>query len=654
MSFNNLSPAVNTREIDLTNTVPSVGTSGGAFVGQFAWGPVDKITSISSENELVTQFYKPTDDNFVDFFSVANFLSYTGDCKVIRVVSDTALNSTDDGQGLLVKNDTHYEIVKTSNPGIKFAGKYPGDLGNITISVADSATFDQWTHKGLFDFAPGTTASAAAVGASNDELHVVVIDTNGEFSGVPGSVLETWPFVSKASDAKDANNAPNYYVNVLSRNSKFAWAFDALSGNDIGGAKVASVAITAAGTGYTSAPTVTFTAAPTGGTTATATATVTAGGVTAITITNPGAGYTSAPTVTITGGAGTGATATATLGPAGTVNWGEPLLVAGTPSNYKNVAGVNKSFTLSGGTQGDPVEDEDIILGLDMLENAEEVDVSLLFLGDSGGASNHTQVTQYAIDNLAERRKDLIVFFSPTLADIQAKTQSDATAACIARRNTVGRSSSYAVMDTGWKLQYDVYNDKFRAVPLNADIAGLCAQVDSTNDAWWSPGGYNRGRLKNVVSLLFNPNKQSRDNLYKVGINPVVNFNVDGTVLYGDKTLQGKNSAFSYIGIRRLFILLRKAIANAAKYFLFEFNDEFTRAQFRAMVEPYLREIRARRGMNDFKVVCDETNNTPEVIMRGEFVGSIFIKPQYSIQYINLNFVAVRRDVAFEEVAGSI
>lgn len=394
---------------------------------------------------------------------------------------------------------------------------------------------------------------------------------------------------------------------------------------------------------------------PSGGVRATGTATLASGVITAIVVTNPGSGYTSAPAVTITG-PGSGATGTAVM-TATTTNagteWGVPLLVAGVPSEYKCLT-ANYVAAQDGGVDSTLVAAQEIINGLEMFENAEQVDVSLLFLGDAGGDTAHTAVVQNAIDNISEKRRDLLTFFSPTLTDVLNKTQGDASTAIVARRNLIGRSTSFAVMDSGWKMIYDVYNDKYRWIPLNADIAGLCAQVDNTNDPWWSPGGYNRGRLKNVVSLAFNPNKQSRDSIYKVGINPVVTFQTDGTILYGDRTLQGKQSAFSQIGIRRLFILLQKAIGNAAKYFLFEFNDQFTRAQFRAMIEPYLREVKGRRGMDDFKVVCDTTNNTAEVIMRGEFIGSIFIKPNYSINWITLNFIAVRRDVSFEEVAGVV
>jgi phage tail sheath protein FI len=214
-------------------------------------------------------------------------------------------------------------------------------------------------------------------------------------------------------------------------------------------------------------------------------------------------------------------------------------------------------------------------------------------------------------------------------------------------------STSYAVIDSGYKYMYDRYNDVYRFVPLNGDIAGLCARTDTIADPFFSPAGYNRGQIRGAVKLAFNPNQAQRDELYKSRINPVVAFPGQGTVLFGDKTAQSKPSAFDRINVRRLFITLEKAISTAAKFQLFEFNDEFTRAQFRNLVEPFLRDIQGRRGLTDFSVVCDDTNNTGDVIDRNEFRADIFIKPARSINFIQLNFVATRTGVAFSEVAGS-
>jgi phage tail sheath protein FI len=220
--------------------------------------------------------------------------------------------------------------------------------------------------------------------------------------------------------------------------------------------------------------------------------------------------------------------------------------------------------------------------------------------------------------------------------------------------NTLSRASTYAVADCGWKYQFDKYNNVYRWIPLNGDIAGLCVRTDETRDPWFSPAGVNRGAIKNVVKLAWNPTQAQRDAIYSVGVNPVVSFPGQGTILYGDKTLVTQPSAFNRINVRRLFIVLEKAIATASKYALFELNDEFTRAQFIALVEPFLRDVKGRRGVYDFRVVCDTTNNTPNVIDNNQFVGDIYIKPARSINYIQLNFVAVRSGVSFNEIVGSV
>lgn len=655
-SFTQGSPSVDFREVDLTNIPGTVGISGGATAGNFAWGPVEEITTVSSPNELEQTFGKPDDTNFVDWFSAFNFLAYTNDLKIVRATDEDAINASDTGTGVLIKNKQHFEIVKTAPGSAKFVAKYPGALGDsIGVYLADSATFAGWEYAYLFETAPGSTSWAEQLGAANDEVHVVVIDLHGRFTGVVGAVLESFSYLSKATDSKDENNAPNFYVNVLNRSSRYVWALNVPSGSEVENATLGfldAVTIGAGGTGYATAPTVTFSLPAGGGVRATGTATVAAGAVTGITITNAGSGYTSAPTVTFSGGGGTGATATAVLETVTTsADWGTPSVVAGVPQVFKSLT-ADVEAPLSGGADSTAISAGDLIRAYTLLENQEEVDVSLVFLGQAGGESEHTSVVQNAIDNLGEARRDCIVFFSPKLSDVLNKTQSDAVASVVQTRNTIARSSSYAVMDCGWKLQYDVYNDVYRWVPLNADVAGLCALVDSTNDPWVSPGGYARGRLRNVVSLAFNPNKTSRDALFKAGVNLVVTFNIDGTVLYSDKTLLGKNSAFSQIGVRRLFIMLEKSISNAAKYLLFETNNDFTRNTFLNMVSPYLEQVRGRGGVDDFRVVCDETNNTPQIVMNRQFVGSIFIKPTYSILWIQLNFVAVRQDVSFEEVVG--
>ena len=287
---------------------------------------------------------------------------------------------------------------------------------------------------------------------------------------------------------------------------------------------------------------------------------------------------------------------------------------------------------------------------VDLFKSPEDVDISLVVAGLSRGGTNGEQWPNYLIDNIADVRKDCVVFCSPEKADVVNNTGGESNDVKTFADSLT--ASSYAVMDSGWKYQYDKYNDVYRYIPLNGDIAGLCVRTDDTRDPWFSPAGYNRGVIKNAIKLPYNPDKADRDILYKNKVNPVITQPGQGTLLFGDKTLLSKPSAFDRINVRRLFIVLEKAIATAAKFTLFEFNDEFTRAQFRNMVEPFLRDVQGRRGIFDFRVVCDETNNTGEVIDANRFVGDIYVKPARAINFIQLNFVAVRTGVEFSEVVG--
>lgn len=322
--------------------------------------------------------------------------------------------------------------------------------------------------------------------------------------------------------------------------------------------------------------------------------------------------------------------------------WG---VAANTTHIFSDLEEANTSYSLRDGSDA-ALTSGDYIRAYDQLKNSENVDISLVMT-----AAHNETVTLDVINNVAGARKDCVAFVSPARANVLA---ADPTTAIINYRNNAlsNISSSYAVMDSGWKYQYDKYNDVYRYVPLNGDMAGLCARTDSDRDPWYSPAGLTRGQIKNVVKLAYNPTKANRDELYKAGINPVVSFVGEGTLLFGDKTLLGRPSAFDRINVRRLFIVLEKAISRAARSSLFEFNDEFTRAQFVNLVEPFLRTVQGRRGIYDFRVVCDTTNNTPEIIDRNEFIGDIYIKPAKAINFIQLNFVAVRTGVSFEEVVG--
>jgi phage tail sheath protein FI len=716
-----LSPGVAVVEKDFTSIVPAVSSSVGAFAGTFAWGPVLAPTTISSENELVRLFGKPSDANAQSFFTAANFLSYTNNLLLVRAdtvnhrnavstqtgtvtaiamdvtgsgydsvptvtfedpeteggvtaagtavlsgggvtgvsgivggsgytsatvtfsapqraggttatgtvtVEDgevtaivitgagtgyttaptatiagdgtnasvgsttistssiTGITITNAGSGYLnaptitiedpvsgttaeatativvggvkINNSDDYLSTYANGAGLvgEWAARFPGSLGNsLKVSIADSASFAAWAYKAEFDAAPSTSTLAASVGGSGDELHVIVIDEDGLWTGTQGAVLEKFAFVSKASDGKKPDGTNNYYKDVVNARSEYIYWMDHTTGGS---------------------------------------------------------------------------------------NWG-------TSAAAKTFATISSAITrsLSGGVDDLTATDGQLQTAYATFADDSQYDISLVMLGDASAT-----VATYVINNICETRLDCIAFVSPKnvdTGDIIIGSGSTATNAIIAYRNALP-STSYAVMDSGYKYQYDRYNDKYRFIPLNADIAGLCARTDYTNDPWFSPGGLNRGQVKNVVKLAHNPTKTDRDNLYKAGVNPVVNFPGEGTVLFGDKTLLAKPSAFDRINVRRLFIVMEKAIATAAKFQLFEFNDGFTRAQFKNLVEPFLRDVQGRRGITDFVVKCDESNNTGEVIDRNEFVADIFVKPNRSINFITLTFVAARSAINFSEI----
>lgn len=288
----------------------------------------------------------------------------------------------------------------------------------------------------------------------------------------------------------------------------------------------------------------------------------------------------------------------------------------------------------------------------DQFKNKDAIDVSLVLTADANTTLQNYVISTIANpDTLTDARRDCVVFVSPPSSAVINKTGQETT--LITAWSGSLTQSSYVVADSGWKYQYDKYNNVYRWIPLNGDIAGLCVSTDTERDPWYSPAGLNRGQIKNAIKLAWNPSKSERDTIYSAGVNPVVSFPGQGVVLYGDKTLQNKPSAFDRINVRRLFITLERSISAAAKFSLFELNDEFTRAQFVSLVTPFLRDVQGRRGITDFKVVCDTTNNTPQVIDGNRFVGDIYIKPARSINYIQLNFVAVATGVDFTTIVGA-
>lgn len=633
-----VSPGVNVSEIDLTTVVPAVSTTEGGIAGNFRWGPIDQLTLVTSEDQLVGQFQKPTSTVNLDFFTAANFLSYGNALYVVRVATTGQQNATlnaGNTVATLIKSADDYESnysAGIANVG-DYVARYAGALGNsLKVSVCASATAYQstltgtysitsntttitfsanqastlvagdlleigltagskqtvkvasvaangttatlettytgdtaaantslvrkWEYATVTDRAPGTSDYATQRGGSADEMHIVVADEDGLWTGVKGQVVEVYQNVSMASDAKTETGATNYYKDVINNRSQYMWWTAHNASNTNAGSA-------AQGTTFV------------GGTTA-------------------------------------------------------------------------QTASFVNGADGSAPTAAQINIGYNKFKNVEDVDVSFLL-----AAGNGQTVVTNLINNIAEVRKDVLVCLSPTSTTVvdNASYEGKQAEDVIAYRNSLP-SSSYAVMDSAWKYQYDKYNDVYRYVPANGDTAGAMVRTDSVRDPWFSPAGFNRGQIRNVVKLAWNPSKAERDTLYKNGVNPIVTFPGQGTVLYGDKTLTAGPSSFDRINVRRLFIVLEKAIATAANQTLFEFNDEFTRAQFRNLVEPFLRDVKGRRGVSDFRVICDATNNTDQIVESNQFVGDIYIKPPKSINFIQLNFVAVRTGVEFSEITG--
>ena len=599
-----VSPGVQVKETDLTNIIPAVATSTGGFVGRFKWGPADEVTTVSGEQNLIDQFGYPktstvgASNTRTDWYTAANFLAYSNNLQLVRSVMSTASNASgkdvvDDSDhtfdsDALIKNDL--DFTPSSLSGNAYA-RFPGDLGNsigiafIDAAIADSeftgtSIFGSNTAADLFDARPGTSVWGAAYDSDLlDEVHVVVYTTDELATGTANQVLETYPFLSKAKNAKTSDNGPAYFVDVVNNNSQWVRLV-----NNFRTETYSRDSDNVPGTKRLDSDADDY-----------------AFGVSLSTVAR---------------------------------------------QKFKSFAAADglKKYSLAGGTDGDSdLADGDITGGYDLLGDAELVDVNLLLTGD-----HSTTVKKYAITK-AESRKDAIAFISPD----SASAVTNPTAAKVVNYFSTFNSTSYAVFDSGWKRQYDRYNDEFFNMPLSSDTAGVTARTEFLNDAWYSPAGLNRGFIQNVVKLTFNPDQTARDTLYKSRVNPVVTFRGQGTLLFGDKTALSKPSAFDRINVRRLFIVLEKAISTAAKFQLFEFNDDFTRANFVAAVEPFLGDVKSRRGMTDFKVVCDTTNNTPAVIDGNSFVADIYIKPNRSINFITLNFIAVRSGVSFEEIAGA-
>lgn len=639
MAVNLLSPGVKITEADLVTSVPAAGPVVGASVGDFRWGPINYPTLVSSEADLVAKFGAPNSTTIVDFLVSANFLAYSGAEYIVRAANTAAaLNASAEagtgsgatGTGLLVENDDVYdaEVADGSADVGPWIAKHAGTIGNslkvsvcpsaeawaktltgtwtatsgsdtatstagdaidevavgdtvvigentlVVASVTDANTIvfttdattnessvsatRAWQYQDLFDAAPATSVSAELKGASGDEMHVVVVDEDGLFSGTKGTVLEKFAGVSKGSDARSTDGGSNYYKDVINSRSKYIrWA------DHDGDAS----------------------------------------------------------------------------------NWGTPLVSsAGVSTTYTETASRPGTYSLAGGADGVPTQGDKVI-GFELLKNKETYgDVTVLMAGVATAATINSMIA------IAEFRKDLMVTFSPEFDDVVNNAGSETTDVN-AFAGTVTRSN-YAIMDSGWKYQYNKYGDNYVWVPLNADVAGCLARVDQERASWFSPAGSANGRILNSVKLAWNPDQNARDALYKNAVNPVVNQPGRGTILFGDKTFTTRTGSFSRINVRRLFITLEKSIGALANDLLFEQNDDATRAGFVNTVEPYLRSVVAQRGIAQFVVVCNETNNPEDIVNANAFVADIYVRPISSINFIQLNFVSVAGAAQFAAIGG--
>ena len=663
-----VSPGVNVREIDLTNVVPAVATSIGAIAGAFQKGPVSSVVTVTSEEELLKIFGKPqsTGNQFETFFTAANFLQYADNLKVVR--AESAILNAGANSGILIRDDDHYQASFDTGQGShgEWTARTAGTWGNsIGVQICASSTaYEQVlgaSYLTVGEDAVGSTSIAVDdVDASGEAFNVGDLisfysDSAGstpvdEYNEYEVTAIDTSSNVLTVRLKDDPNGAGLQNIipdnSYIKRRWKFYDLFDAAPGtsdwatangrgtndelhvvvydttgditgfdNDVAGQRTSSVIEVFAAMSKNP------------------------NGKTAQGSTNyyPNVIFNQSTFIYWTDHISAGS------------NWGTD-----TTSTYTDVIPITID-SLTGGTDDYALTAGEYELAYDKFEDTESLDINLILGGRGGGAGDtaSTQDTHHTmLIALAETRRDCVAFMSPyRSATVGVALSSTATQNVVDAFNLVP-SSSYAVFDSGYKYMFDKYNDVFRFVPLNGDIAGLCAFTDQVADSFFSPAGFNRGNVRGAVKLSYNPTKAERDQLYRARINPVTNFPGQGVVLFGDKTALTKPSAFDRINVRRLFLLLEKAIATAAKFQLFEFNDEFTRAQFRNLVEPFLRDIQGRRGITDFSVVADGTNNTGEVIDRNEFVADIFIKPARSINFITLNFIAVRTGVSFTEVGG--
>ena len=663
-----VSPGVHVKEIDLTNVVPAVATSIGAIAASFQKGPVSSVTNITSEEELLEVFGKPqgSSNQFENWFTAANFLQYSDSLKVVR--AESAILNAGANSGILIRDDDHYESSFSTGQGShgEWAARTAGTHGNsIGVQICATATsYEQVLSASELTVGEDAVGSTAIevddVDASGKAFNVGDLisfysDSAGstpvdEFNEYEVTAINTVSNILTIRLKDDPNGAG--LQNVVPDNSyiKRRWKFYDLFDGAPGTSDFATN--NARGSGDEMHIVVYDTTGDITGSVATAAGGRTAGVIEVY-------GNVSKNPVAKTPQGSNNYYADVIFRQSRFIYWTDHISAGSnwgtdTTSAYTSVIPITID-ELTGGTDDYAVTAGEMELAYDKFADTESLDINLVMGGSSSittdsAAGQDTFVTM--ITALVEGRKDCVGFVSPYRSATVGVALSSTATENVKAAFDLCPSSSYMVFDSGYKYQYDKYNDVFRFVPMNGDTAGLCANTDNVADAWFSPAGYNRGGVRGAVKLSYNPAKAERDVLYRARVNPVVNFPGQGVTLFGDKTALAKPSAFDRINVRRLFLVLEKAIATASKFQLFEFNDEFTRAQFRNLVEPFLRDVQGRRGISDFSVVADGTNNTGEVIDRNEFVADIFVKPARSINFITLSFIATRTGVNFSEVGG--
>jgi len=574
-----------------------LGTSAtsGIAIGQGVVQTISKVAPGAGTTTLV-------EGNLKGIITGVNTITDQLEVKVLSFIPSTGVMAGQESNvdyqqgGIWAYTDGSFQVY--SSVGIVtsvLTGETSDWFDDQTISVQAGRTTVSWNSLAN---RPTTSEFARTRNSRFDEFHVVIFDDTGDVTGNAGTILEKNIGMSKGKDAEFSAGTPSHWRKYLANTSRYLF----------GGSEPVGVVTTSFESG--------------------------------------GNGY-----VPETGGEWDQATRNVNF-----YSCGNLAVTLEGGNNYDGGTDLDASGALR-------VDVGDIAAGYDNFESNDETDVDFLIMGSAAYGEAETQSLANKIIGIADKRKDAMAFISPYRGSQITDSGSGAqvtinseqiTDNLISYYSTVS-SSSYAVLDTGYKYMYDRFADKLRYVPMNGDIAGCCARTDQVAFPWFSPAGTTRGAILNGVRLAYNPTQSQRDRLYSARINPVIFANdVGGIVLFGDKTALSASSAFDRINVRRLFIYVEDAVSSAAKDQLFEFNDEVTRTNFVNIVEPFLRDVEAKRGITDFIVVCDETNNTPAVVDRNEFVADIFIKPTRSINFIGLTFVATRTGVSFEEIVGTV